>query len=200
MKRKLLLSILAVMPAALMPLASQSQILPEKAPAVATGPVYKYRGYVGWGYTSINQVSQSRSGLQGVDGSFTRDFGKYFGVTAQGGHYAWSVTASNSAIGSPTVDQLLGGPEFHAELYGPTSIFVHGLLGIVHTGGVQISPSVSFAGGMGLGMDYNLTPRVALRLYGDNIGSSFTVTPYQPGYSPHIRWNAHAGFGVVYKF
>lgn len=200
MNRKLLLSILAVMPAALMPLAAHSQIRPEKPPAVITGPVYKYRGYVGWGYTSINQVSQSRSGLQGIDASFTRDWGKYFGLTAQGGHYAWSVTASNAAIGSPTVDHILAGPEFHAALYGPTSIFLHGLIGAVHTGGVTISPTVSFAGGIGVGMDYSLTPRMALRLYGDNIGSSFTVTPYQTGYSPHIRWNAHAGLGLVYKF
>ena len=200
LKRKLLLSILAVLPAALMPLAAQSQIRPEKPPAVQTGPTYKYEGFVGWGYTSINQVSLSRSGLQGVTAGITRDWGKYFGLTAQGGHYAWSVTASNAAIGSPSVDMILGGPEFHAQLYERTNLFAHGLLGAVHTGGVKISPTVSFAGGIGLGMDYNLKPRVALRLYGDDIGSDFTVTPYQSGYSPHIRWNAHAALGLVYKF
>lgn len=200
MNRKSLLSILAVLPAALMPLAAHSQIRPEKPPAVVTGPTYKYQGFVGWGYTSINQVSLSRSGLQGVTASITRDWGKYFGLTAQGGHYAWSVTASNAAIGSPSVDMALVGPEFHAPLYGPTSMFIHGMIGAVHTGGVNIAPDVSFAGGIGLGMDYALTPRVALRLYGDNIGSDFTITPYQSGYSPHIRWNAHAAFGVVYKF
>ncbi len=199
--RKLLLSILAVLPAALMPLAANCQIRPEKPPAAPpTGPVYKYEGFVGWGYTSINQVSLSRSGLQGVTAGITRDWGKYFGLTAEGGHYGWAVTASNAAIGSPTVDMILGGPEFHAQLYERTSMFAHGLLGAVHTGGVKIAPTVSFAGGIGMGMDYNLSPRVALRLYGDDIGSDFTITPYQSGYSPHIRWNAHAAFGVVYKF
>ncbi len=50
------------------------------------------------------------------------------------------------------------------------------------------------------GMDYDVRPHVSLRLYGDDIGSDFTIVPYQKGDSPHIRWNAHAALGVVYKF
>jgi len=198
LKRKLLLSILAVVPAALIPLAAIGQIAPERTPVQSTEPTYKYEAFAGWGYTSINQVNQSRSGLQGFSLSLTRDWGKYFGLAVEGGHYAWVVTQSN--VGNPTVDLYLAGPAAHAPLFGKTSLLVHGLIGAAHTGGVSISPDVSLAGGFGMGADYSLTPRLALRLYGDDIASSFTITPYQSGYSPHMRWNARASFGVVYKF
>ncbi|MFZ0744248.1 MAG: hypothetical protein WAM85_07565 [Terracidiphilus sp.] len=200
MKRKFLLSILAMIPAAFMPLAATGQIAPDKAPAAPTGPTFKYEVFAGWGYTSLNQVNQSRSGLQGVSLSVTRNWGKYFGITAQGGHYAWALTSSNSSVGQPTVDMYLVGPEFHAPLYDRIGILVHGLLGAAHTGGVTIQPSESFAGGVGMGLDYSLSPRLAVRLYGDDIGSSFTVTPFEPGDSPHRRFNARASIGVVYKF
>lgn len=198
MKRKLLLSILTAGAAALMPLASPGQVTTQDEPAAPAAQVYKYKVYAGWGYTSINQVSGSRSGLQGIDASVTRNWGRLFGVTAQGGHYAWAVTSSN--VGNPTVDMFLAGPELHGNFTGRLEGFIHGLMGVVHTGGVSISPSASFAGGVGLGMDYAITPRMAIRLTGDDIASSFSVVPYQPGFSPHRRWNAHAGFGVVYRF
>ena len=72
MKSKLLLSILAVASALVVPMAAVGQIAPEKPPKDVTGPVYKYEAYVGYGYTSLNQVSLSRSGLQGVSASVTR--------------------------------------------------------------------------------------------------------------------------------
>ncbi len=185
---------------ALLPRTALSQIAPEKPHLRQVGPSYNYTVFAGWGYTSINQVNQSRSGLQGISASITRDWGKYFGLTFDGGHYAWQTTASNAAVGKPSVDYYLGGPELHAGLYGPTSVFVHALLGIAHTGGVNISPSASPAGGIGMGMDYHIKPRVSLRLYGDDIFSDFTVVPYQQGDSPHIRWNARAALGVAYHF
>jgi hypothetical protein len=194
----MLLAMLVAVSGLLAPLAAYSQIAPEKAPAATTEPTYKYVVFGGFGYTSINQVSQSRSGLGGISASVTRNWGRYFGLTVQGGHYAWALTDSNP--GNPTVDHFLAGPELHAQLYGPVSMYVHGLLGGVHTGGVSISPSVSFAGGVGLGMDYRLNERWGLRAYGDDIGSSFTVTPYVPGNSPHRLFNAHAAIGVTYRF
>lgn len=196
--RKLFFWILAASAAALMPIAATCQIAPEKAPSERTGPEYKYEAFVGWGYTSLNQVNQSNSGLQGVSLSFTRDWGKYFGATIEGGHYAWTVTETNPQAAS--VDQYLAGPVFHAALYERTSIFVHGLIGAVHTGGVSIRPSESFAGGIGVGLDYKLGPHLGLRAYGDDIGSSFTLTPYEPGDSPHRHFNARASVGVTYKF
>jgi hypothetical protein len=196
--RKMLLSFLAAIPAALMPLSATCQMAKEKAPALTTEPQYKYEVFVGWGYTSLNQVNQSNSGLQGVSLSLTRDWGKYFGITAEGGHYAWTVTASNPV--SSSVDLYLAGPAFHAPLYERASLFIHGLLGAAHTGGVSIKPNESFAGGVGLGVDYKLGPHLGLRAYGDDIGSSFTLTPYQPGDSPHRRFNARGSIGVTYKF
>jgi len=198
LNRTKLPALLAALAAVVLPLAASSQIKLEKPPAATTEPTYKYEVFAGWGYTSLNQVSQSKSGLQGVSLSITRDFGRYFGVTAEGGHYAWPLAQSNPE--SVTVDQFLAGPVLHAQLYGPASVFVHGLLGTVHTGQVSISPSYSFAGGFGMGMDYRLSQRWGVRIYGDDIGSSFTVTPYTSGNSPHTRFNAHAGVGVTYKF
>jgi len=198
LKRKMLLSVLAAVPAMLMPFAALGQLAKEKAPAETTEPTYKYVAFVGWGYTSLNQVNQSESGLQGISASFTRDWGKYFGVTAEGGHYAWTVTRANPQKSS--VDLYLLGPELHANLYGKTSLFVHGLVGAAHTGGVTIQPDESFAGGAGIGLDYQLTPHFGLRMYGDDIASSFTVVPYQSGDSAHMRWNARGSIGVTYKF
>lgn len=198
LKRKLLLSIAAIVPAALLPLAAIGQVAPDKAPSATNEPTFKYQVYVGWAYTSLNQVNQSRSGLQGVEASATRNFGKYFGVTFDGSHYEWTLTSANPEASS--VDLFLAGPEFHSELYGRVGIFVRGMIGAAHTGGVSIQPSESFAGGVGIGADYKLSPRLALRLSGDDIGSSFTTVPYQAGDSPHRRFNGRATFGVVYKF
>jgi len=184
-----------------MPMGASCQVIPEKVPAQQTGPVYKNEAFIGWGYTSINQVTGSRSGLQGVAGSYTRDFSDHFGVTAEFGHYAWDVTATNPENpGKPSVDLFLAGPEVRANLYEKFSGFAHGLLGTAHTGGVSIRPDVSFAGGLGLGVDYNHSTRWGIRVYGDAIGSAFTEVPYQPGFSSHTRWNARAGIGVVYHF
>jgi hypothetical protein len=192
---------LAVIPAALMPLTAISQIAPEKPAPQTTEAAYKWELFAGWGYTSLNQVTNSNSGLQGVSLSATRDFGRYFGVTIDGGHYAWTLTRSNTY--PTTVNQFLAGPVLHAPLYEKVGIFVHGLLGAVNTemgGGVSIEPAYSFAGGLGGGLDYRLDSHWGVRAYGDYIGSSFTVVPFQPGFSTHRRWNDRASVGVTYKF
>ncbi len=198
MKSKLLLSILAVASAILVPISAIGQVAPERPPKDLSGPDYKYEVFVGYGYTSLNQVNQSRSGLQGVNGSVTRRFGDHFGVKVDGAHYAWPVTSSN--IGNPTVDLFLAGPVIHGNLFEKWSAYAEGLLGVAHTGNVTIQPNVSFAGGGGLGVDYNKSARWSIRAFGDDIGSSFTLVPFQPGDSPHMRWNARAGIGVVYHF
>jgi hypothetical protein len=198
LKSSLLLSIVAVASALVVPMASPCQIAPERAPKAVTGPEYKYEAYVGWGYTSLNQVNQSRSGLQGVSASVARNFNSHFGLKLDGGHYAWNVTATNP--GNPKVDMVLLGPVVRGDLFEKWSIYGEGLFGGIHTGGVSIQPDISFAGGFGLGVDYNRSSRWAIRLFGDDIGSSFTLSPYQTGYSTHMRWNARAGIGLVYHF
>jgi hypothetical protein len=195
---KLLLSIVAVASAVCVPMVAAGQVAPEKPPKDNTGPTYRNEAYLGWGYTSLNQVNQSRSGLQGITGSYMRDISDHFGVKLDGGFYDWDVTAKNTPHAS--VDMFLLGPVLHASLFEKWSAFFEGSMGGVHTGGVSTEPSVSLAGGVGLGVDYNRNARWALRLYGDAIASSFTIAPYQSGYSPHMRWNARGGIGVAYHF
>jgi hypothetical protein len=198
LKRKQVFWIFAALAVFFMPLAATSQIAPERSPSRSSDHEYKYTAFVGFGYTSLNQVNQSNSGLSGVTLSVTRDWGKYFGLAVQGGHYQWTITSTNPQAAS--VNMFLAGPEFHADLYERVGIFAHGLIGAEHTGGVSIRPDESFAGGIGMGLSYKLGDRLGLRAWGDDIGSSFTLVPFQPGFSPHRRFNAHAAIGVTYRF
>jgi hypothetical protein len=202
LKRTLLLSILAMVPAALLSLAATSQVAPAHKGATVEGgePSHKYEFYAGYGYTSINQVNGSRHGLQGVDLSVTRDWGKYFGLIADGAYYKHPIAPGNP--GNPVVDSVLFGPVFHANFYKRTSIFVRALLGGEHSGGENQTPNVSFAGGAGMGMEYKLSPRLSLRASGDDIAASFSLINNTPSlaYSPHRTRSSRASFGVVYKF
>ena len=201
LKRKLLLTILAVVPVVLMPLAAAGKIAPERKRAVeGDQPTYKYEVFAGFGYTGLNQLNNSRSGLMGVNLSVTRDWGKYFGITADGSYYKYAIKTGNP--GHPVVESVLVGPVVHAELYGRTSIFVHALLGGEHTGGESMTPNISFAGGVGGGVEYRLSKHLAMRASGDYIAASFSVSGNSSslGYSPHKTWNPRAAFGVVYKF
>ncbi len=203
MKRKLLLSILAMVPAAFMPLAATSQIFHHShgtAHAEQAEPSYKYEAYAGFGYTSLNQVNQSRHGLEGVNLSVTRNLGKHFGVIADGSFY-WSAFSSDNP-GNPSVDTVLFGPVVRANLFKHYDGFVRVLLGGEHTGGENARPKVAFARGIGVGLERQLSPHFAVRASGDGIGTSFAAgTPALPAYySPHLRYNARASVGVVYKF
>jgi len=183
-----------------MPLAAAAQTAPASgsAPAERGEPSYKYQAYVGYGYTSINQVDQSRNGLQGTDLSLTRDWGKYFGITAQGGYYKYPYDTTNP--GDPSVTMVLLGPVLHAPLIGKSSVFVHALFGGQHTGGESITPDIAFAWGGGIGVEYRLTGRFSLRTFGDMIDTATAEDPDNLGYSPHRHANAHATIGLVYQF
>jgi hypothetical protein len=200
LKSTLLLSIVAVASALVVPMAARGQVAPERPPKDLSGPDYKYQAFIGYGYTSLNQVNQSRSGLQGVTASVMRGFGDHFGLKIDGGHYAWAVTSSNAGVGNPTVDLFLAGPVIRGNIFEKWSAYAEALIGGAHTGNVAIRPDVSVAGGFGIGVDYNMRPRWSLRMYGDDIGSSFTLVPYQSGFSPHRRFNARAGIGLAYRF
>ncbi|HZP03736.1 MAG TPA: hypothetical protein VFB43_02465 [Terracidiphilus sp.] len=211
MKRMFLRTFLAVVPAVLLPLSAASQVTPAtseaSAPAAqAQPPSYKYEAYVGFGYTSLNQVNQSRYGLLGVDLSVTRDWGRYFGMSVMGNYYKPSAGGGSSTIagnpGDPSIYEVLAGPEIHASIYGNFSGFLHGGLGIEHTGGENMTPNISFAGGFGGGMSYNLSPRIAIRASGDKIGASFSLRNNTPAlaYSPHRTWNSSGTIGVVVRF
>jgi hypothetical protein len=203
LKRTFPLTILALVIALLSPLAATSQVAPTRRAATTNDegePIYKYKIYAGYGYTSLNQVNQSRYGLQGVEATLTRDFGKYFALAADGGYYKPPIAGGNP--GDPLVDVVLFGPEFHAPIYGHYSGFFRGLIGGEHTGGEGMTPNISFAGGIGGGIEYSLRGRLAVRASGDDIASSFSLNNNTPllAYSPHEHWNARASIGVVYKF
>jgi hypothetical protein len=192
----------ALISAAVLPLAVAGQVSSPGSSPTTDQPehTYKYEVYVGYGYTSLNQVNQSRYGLQGGTASVTRDFGRYFGVTAEGDYYR--VALQNGNPGNPSVESVLLGPVLHANIYGPIGGFFHGLLGGEHTAGESQTPNISFAGGVGGGLEYNLSPRFSLRATGDIIGASFSLVGNTPelGNSPHKTWDSRAGFGVVYHF
>jgi hypothetical protein len=200
LKSKFLLSILAVIPAAIMPLAVAGQVAPERSPGQGGAPVYKWEAFALAGYTSLNQVNQSRYGLIGGKFGATRDFGRHFGITAIGDYYKPSTGSGNP--GNPSVYDAMIGPEFRANLYGNFDGFLHGLMGVEHTGGEGMTPNISFAGGFGGGMLYNLSQRWAIRASGDRIGASFSLNNNTPqlSYSPHLHWNARGEVGVVFRF
>jgi hypothetical protein len=203
LKSKFLLLILAIFPAALMPLAAAGQVAPERPPALQGVATYKYEVFAGFAYTSLNQVNQSRYGLMGGKFGVTRDWGRHFGITALGSYYKPPTGSANGGNpGDPSVISAVAGPEFRANLYGNFDGFVHGLLGVEHTGGEHMTPNISFAGGFGGGLIYNMSQHWALRASGDRIGSSFSLSNNTPtlAYSPHLHWNARGEFGVVYRF
>jgi hypothetical protein len=196
LKRMWLLCILGLIPAALL-----SQVAPDRAPRTDSGQAtHNYQIYMGFAYTSINQINQSRYGLIGVDIQAAHNWGRYFALVADGAYLPTSYASGNP--GNPSVAMLLGGPELRAPLYGKVNGFLHGLLGGEHTGGESMSPRVSFAGGVGGGLEYMMTPRMLLRLQGDDILSSFTVrnNTSELGYSPHMRANSRATIGIAYRF
>ena len=65
-----------------------------------------------------------------------------------------------------------------------------------------MTPNISFAGGFGGGLTYNLSRNWAVRLTGDRVGASFSLPNNTPelSYSTNRTWNARATIGVVYRF
>lgn len=208
MKRTLSLSILALVAAALLPLAAFGRVFPfhknkDKAETAEVGGTsYRYEIFAGYGYTGINQVNGSRYGLQGPEITLTRDWGKHFGIVADGAYYKYPLRSAPGFPnpGDPSVYSALFGPMFHTNIFGNFSGFVQALLGVEHTGGENMNPSTSFAGGYGGGMEYKLSNHLALRAAGDDIAASFSLINPGPGYSPHKTRSSRATFGVVYKF
>jgi len=203
LKRTFLFSILAVFSAALMPLSAASQVNPEAAPSSEQGAPFKYEVYGGFAYTSLNQVNGSRYGLIGGKVSLTRDWGKYFGLMGAIDYYKPPLkSGSPGNPGDPSVYTFMVAPGIHADIFWKLSGLIFGEVGVEHTGGENMSPSTSFAGGFGGGINYNLTRRLAVRAMGDRVAGSFSLINNTPqlAYSSHRTWNARATIGVVYRF
>jgi len=202
----LLLTMLAVISAVILSVPASAQVDSDrKKPSADSADVdYKWEAFVGFAYTSLNQVNQSRYGLVGLKAGVTRDFGRYFGLTAEGSYYKFPISSnpSNPNPGDPRLYSGLAGPAVHADITGKFSGFLHGLIGIEHSGGESQIPATSFAGGFGGGMEYKVNNRFSLRATGDDIGASFSPinNSKELGYSAHRTWNPQASFSVVYHF
>ena len=79
---------------------------------------------------------------------------------------------------------------------------IFGELGGEHTGGEQMTPEISFAGGIGGGATYSVNQHLGLRLTGDRIAQSFSLSNNSPALalSSHKSWNPRFTFGVTYRF
>ena len=195
MKRTSLLVISAAIAAALLPLAAAGQTLP---PAPVSAP--KYEAYAGFAFTNLDQVNQSRHGLVGFRGAITRDWGKYFGLRGSGDYFKWATGSGNP--GNPVVYTFMLAPELHFNVYQNWSAGVFGEIGMEHTGGEQMIPNNSFAGGYGVNLTDNLNRRWALQATTDRVGASFSLRNNSPqiANSTHRVWNLRGMFGVIYRF
>ena len=118
MIRKSSVLMMAALVAALLPMAAMSQVdSPTSPTAEKVEPTYKWEAAAGYGYTSLNQVNESQSGLQGVEASITRDFSKHFGVIADGAYYKYAIKSGNP--GTPSVEAVLFGPVVRASAQIP---------------------------------------------------------------------------------
>lgn len=205
LKRSFLLTMIAGTLAGLLATAAPAQVTntPEAPPPVAA-PGLKYEVNVGYGYSTLNQVNQSRYGLQGIEASAARYWGRHFAIIVLGDEYRWATAKGNPAApgGTPSILSFLIGPQFRMKVAGPVDGFFRGTMGAEHTGGENETPDFSFAGGIGGGIDLNLSRRLAVRISGDRIGASFSFANNSPALSlsPHKTWNTRAALGVVYRF
>ena len=199
MKRKCLVLLFAALAACVAMTASAQVSLDTKSPSNNAG-FQKYSIFAGFGYTSLNQVNQSRYGLIGGNVDLNRNWGRFFALTVDGGFYPSSLGSGNP--GKPTVSMVLAGPELHGTIFENWSVYFRGMIGGEHTGGESMTPRVSFAGGVGVGVQHDLGPHWSLRAGGDDIGSSFSLINNSPqlGNSPHRRFNSRADIGIMYRF
>lgn len=202
MKRTFLLTTLAATLAGLLAPAARAQVTsePQNAPPPAAAASLKYEVTAGFGYSTLNQVNQSRYGLMGVEASAARYWGKYFSIVVLGDEYKWSTSKGNP--GNPSIFSILAGPQVRVNIVGPVDGFFRGTMGAEHTGGENETPDFSFAGGIGGGLDIGLSRKFAVRISGDRIGASFSLANNSPALSlsPHLTWNTRAAVGVVYRF
>jgi hypothetical protein len=203
LKRTFLLLLLAAVPATFVPVSALAQVNPEAAAGPTQAAPYKYEVYAGLAYSRLRQVPVSFSGLLGGKVSVARDFGRYFQVLGSGDYY--KIGTGHAGLpnpGDPSMYTFLVGPALHATLVGNLSGLVFAQVGGEHTGGEHMTPSISFAGGFGGGLNYSLSPRFAVQLTGDRVAASFSLPNNTPqlGNSTNRTWNARGTIGVVYRF
>lgn len=188
MKGKFLLSFFAMV----LPVSVVAQVAKPTA-AVDPNAFQRYEVFAGAAYSGANQVKGS-SALIGANVGVDAKLKRWFGGSADFGYYTGS-----SGVAKPTVTTLLAGPEVYIPADNLTGFF-HVLFGGAHTAGVGAKPDISFAYAVGGGFTYALSPRLAVRVAGDGIVSSFVLDPTNQGFSPHSHVNPRATLGVAYRF
>jgi len=204
LNRTILLRITAVVAAVFAPLAAAGQVNPDEGKSTEQSvSTMKYEAYVGVAYSRIRQVTGSYSGLLGEKGTLTRDWGNYFQLTGSVDYYTIGTGHANVPDpGRPTMYTFMLAPGLHTPVYDKLSAEIFAELGGEHTGGENMTPSISFAGGFGGGLSYNLFRNLAVKLTGDRVGASFSLAnnTSQLGYSTHRTWNARGTLGLAYRF
>ena len=197
--RKFVFAILAV----LLPISVAAQVSVSDS-SDEGGKPSRYDIFVGAGFTTQNQIVHSHGFLVGPSAGITRNFGKYFGLNAQGSYTPHSLPSANMSESglAPTYVQILAGPELHAQVYDNFSGNVHILFGGSHTYGTGVtgSPSVAFSYGLGAALDYRLTPRFSLRWSTDHVRTANVQGNTTSGNSLHGYSNIQTAFGVVYHW
>jgi len=199
----LIFLLLASIGVALAPMTAAGQAAQQQAPGPQQVRTYKYEAYAGFAYTSLNQINQSRYGLYGGKAMLMRDWGKYFGLMGTWDYYRQPLRSRTPGNpGDPSVYSFTIGPEIHTSFYENLGALVYAEIGGEHTGGESMTPVISFAGGFGGGITYKLSDRLGIRLTGDRLGGSFSLTgnTSQLANSTHRTWNPRATIGVTYRF
>ena len=161
---------LAALPAA-------GQVNPEAAPGPAQAAPYKYEAYVGVAYSRIRQVPVSYSGLMGGKGVTGPRLGKVFSTHGVGRTTTrWDSATATCRIPATrrSTPSWLGRQSTLRSMRTSADCFSRELGG-EHTGGENMTPSISFAGGFGGGLAYSLSRNFGMQLTGDRVAASFPL-------------------------
>lgn len=145
--------------------------------------------FVGYSYMSADLVSNSRTNLNGWNGSVEGKVLPFIGLVADfSGHYGSAAVGqvlcpAGTLIGGPCITENAS-TNIHSFLFGPrisVSVgkvrpFAHALLGAAHisesASGFSNSDT-SFAYALGGGLDYHLIPLISWRVQGDLLQTRF---------------------------
>jgi hypothetical protein len=203
-----ILLVLLLAGAAQMPMAASGQVARESqgGPGDQAAAPLKYEIFAGMAYTSLNQVNLSRYGLIGEKVGVMRNWGRFFGLAGTGDYERYGTDIKGAGgvnPGDPSVYSFLVAPEIHGyDLIGHVGAVLFAEMGGEHTGGEHMTPTVSFAGGFGGGATYSINQHLGIRLTGDRLAGSFSLTGNSPGLalSSHKTWNPRFSIGATYRF
>jgi opacity protein-like surface antigen len=156
----------------IMPFKSERPLAAARKPFfVPTG--LDLKASIGYVFTNSGMPSAGRLNLSGVDAAVIADLSPFFGVTADSSYVrAENVFGTNHAA---DVLSYLAGPILYPVAHGRMRVYVHGLAGGARVTGAIPSggnPPVTgfvnkFSWAVGGGVEYQISPSVALRSGGD---------------------------------